>query len=222
MIRLLVPFLIFAIMTPTMVNSQSPYRYLALGDSYTIGEDETYDQIFPKILIDHLSVTKLKSHSAISSKIIAKTGWTTKNLLDAMDTQLNEQSSYDLVTLLIGVNNQYQGKPIDQYEAEFETLLKRAIQLAQNKVKNVIVVSIPDYGVTPFGAKKDPAKIKKELDLYNKINKNFAKKYKVKYVDITPISRDAKKNISLLAKDQLHPSGKMYHLWVNKIIKVLP
>ncbi|HMP32208.1 MAG TPA: GDSL-type esterase/lipase family protein, partial [Saprospiraceae bacterium] len=111
---------------------------------------------------------------------------------------------------------------ISMYEQEFEILIKRAIQIAQNNPKNVIVVSIPDYGVTPFGASKNPSKIKLELDQYNKINKDFANKYKTKYVDITPISRKATKDLTLIAKDQLHPSGKMYQLWVNKIIKVLP
>lgn len=207
---------------PSTVQTQTSFSYLALGDSYTIGEDVDYDHIFPKILLDHLAGTKLKSKTAVSSKIIAKTGWTTKNLLDAMDLQLNESSSYDLVTLLIGVNNQYQKKPIDQYEKEFETLLQRAIKLGQGKASNVIVVSIPDYGVTPFAAQKNPELIGKELDQYNAINQKISSKYHTHYVDITPISRKAKTDPSLIANDKLHPSGKMYQMWVNEIIKKLP
>ena len=209
-------------LTMSSIEAQSSYKYLALGDSYTIGEDVDYDHIFPKLLCDHLASTKLKTHASISSKIIATTGWTTKNLMDAMDTQLNESSAYDLVTLLIGVNNQYQKKPIEQYTKEFEILLQRAIKLAQGKVQNVIVVSIPDYGVTPFAAQKNPELIGTELDQYNAINKSIAQQYNVPYVDITPISRTAKNNASLIANDKLHPSGKMYQLWVNEIIKKIP
>lgn len=202
--------------------SQSNYTYLALGDSYTIGEDEVFDRIFPKILCDYLAKTKMANHSAVAQKIIAKTGWTTRDLITAMNQQLPEDTQYDLVTLLIGVNNQYQGKPIPQYEEEFESLIKRAIKLAKNKSQNVIVVSIPDYGVTPFASQKNPEKIKNEINQYNAINESFAKKYNTKYVNITPESRFAATDMSLLAKDKLHPSGKMYQQWVDKIIKVLP
>jgi len=209
-------------MFSSSVMSQATYTYLALGDSYTIGEDEVFDRIFPKILYDHLAKTKMTTHIAVAQKIIAKTGWTTHDLITAMNQQLPEDSDYDLVTVLIGVNNQYQGKPISQYEKEFETIIQRAVKLAKNKSQNVIVVSIPDYGVTPFAAQKNPEKIKNEINQYNSINEAFANKYNTQYVNITPESRFAATDISLLAKDKLHPSGKMYQQWVDKIIKVLP
>lgn len=214
--------ILFNAMISASLAGQQSYTYLALGDSYTIGEDEVFDKIFPKILCDHLATSKLNAHSAVAQKIIARTGWTTNDLIKAMNQQLPEGSSYDLVTLLIGVNNQYQGKPIVQYETEFESILKRAVALAKNKPQNVIVVSIPDYGVTPFAAQKNPDKIRNEINQYNAINEAFAKKYNTKYVNITPESRLAASDLSLLAQDKLHPSGKMYQQWVDKIIKVLP
>jgi lysophospholipase L1-like esterase len=190
--------------------------YLALGDSYTIAESVGKEGGFPN------QVAKVLSKNGkiiIDTKIIARTGWTTKNLLNAIDTTPNIKEKYDFVTLLIGVNNQYQGKPVDQYHTEFVKLLEYAITKASGKPKNVVVVSIPDYGVTPFAKSKEPAKIKKEIDEYNSINKAYAQKYKVNYVDITDISREAAIDNSLLAEDKLHPSAKMYQLWAGRIVK---
>jgi lysophospholipase L1-like esterase len=127
---------------------------------------------------------------------------------------------YDLVSLLIGVNNQYQGKPADQYAKEFEALLKTSIGLAKGKAENVFVVSIPDYGYTPFGEKRKE-KISHEIDEFNAINKRVADQYKVRYINITDISRRGLDDASLVAGDGLHPSGKMYALWVDEIVKVI-
>jgi len=134
--------------------------------------------------------------------------------MEAIQENKTINARYDLVSLLIGVNNQYQGKDITVYEEEFEMLLTTAIQLAGEETGNVFVVSIPDYGKTPFGASKE-AQIAKEIDTYNSINLAIAKKYGVSYVDITPFSREAKERKELVADDNLHPSGLMYTGWVE-------
>lgn len=191
-------------------------KYLALGDSYTIGESVPIDQRFPV----QLSRIKYKNLDSISVKIIAKTGWTTRNLLDAISAEKSSlDAQYDLVTLLIGVNNQFQGKPIQQYKDELTTLFEEAIKLVGGSPKKLIVISIPDYGVTPFAASRNPVKIGQEINLYNSINKEYADRFGAQYVNITDISKQAASNPLLLANDQLHPSGEMYRLWTERIAK---
>jgi lysophospholipase L1-like esterase len=197
-------------------NETKIKKYLALGDSYTIGESVAIDQRFP-VQLAHI---KFKNVDSISVKIIAKTGWTTRNLLDAIAVEKSSlETQYDLITLLIGVNNQYQGKPIQQYKDELKTLFDEALKMVGGKSSKLIVVSIPDYGVTPFAAKRNPTKISEEIDLYNSINKEFADKYGAQYVNITDISKQAATNPQLLAADLLHPSGEMYRLWTERIAK---
>ncbi len=187
-------------------------KYLALGDSYTIGEGVLEDETWPIQLAACLSGD---FGLEVSTTIIATTGWRTDNLLNAINiAQLKE--SFDLVSLLIGVNNQYQNRSIDQYEEEFEALLKTAIRLAKGDKEKVFVVSIPDHGFTPYGL-KNKEKISKEIDLFNEVNKRISDQYKVKYVNITPISRQGIGDLELVAADGLHPSGKMYTLWVHEI-----
>lgn len=147
-------------------------------------------------------------------RIIAKTGWTTDELNAATDAA-NVTETYDLVTLLIGVNNQYRGRDAEQYRGEFKALLQRAIGFAGGDAKKVIVVSIPDWGVTPFAEGRDRAKIAREIDQYNAINREEAQRAGAKYADITPISRG--NDPSLVASDGLHPSGKQYAEWVKLI-----
>ncbi len=200
--------IIFNLFLPMQKNS---YKYLALGDSYTIGESVSDKDRWPNQLAEKLSIP--------SPRIIATTGWRTDDLKGAMDAA-NLSNEYDLVSLLIGVNNQYQGKPVAQYEIEFEALLKNAIQLAKGNSKNVFVVSIPDYGFTPFGQPKQE-EITRQIDQFNKINARITKKYKVAYFDITEISRKGLDDPTLVAADGLHPSGKMYTLWVERILKDL-
>ncbi|MDW3211794.1 MAG: SGNH/GDSL hydrolase family protein [Reichenbachiella sp.] len=187
------------------------YKYLALGDSYTIGEAVAPDERWPHILQGRLVGEGFKVELP---KIIATTGWTTDELQAAIDKE-KPSSDYDLVSLLIGVNNQYRGYPIDQYKKEFESLLQQAIVFAKGKSERAFVLSIPDYGVTPFAASKDPAKIAKELNEYNAIAKRICEQYQVAFVDITPGSRRAAKEPALVAEDGLHPSGKMYKEWVD-------
>jgi lysophospholipase L1-like esterase len=195
--------------TPTQV-----IRYLALGDSYTIGESVLEKDRWPNQLADFLNSN---SNHPIDTKIIATTGWRTDNLMKAI-TIANLKEEYDLVSLLIGVNNQYQGKPVDQYATEFEELLKTAIRLAKGNKENVFVVSIPDYGFTPFG-QKNQTKISNEIDQFNEVNKKITIQYNIRYFDITDISREAISDPSLVASDGLHPSGKMYALWAQRMAK---
>lgn len=199
----------------TSMNAQEK-KYLALGDSYTIGESVSEAERWPNQLRDSLNK---KGYAIGKPTIIATTGWRTDNLKNAMNiAQLKPE--YDLVSLLIGVNNQYQGKSSDQYAIEFEDLLKTAIHLAKGRKENVFVVSIPDYGFTPFGKPKKEA-ITKAIDLFNEINARITYKYKVQYFNITEISRDGLTDPSLVAGDGLHPSGKMYAQWVELIARDL-
>ena len=191
-------------------------QYLALGDSYTIGEsvDEKYS--WPIQL--KFNLFNSDSNTSLDSvRIIAKTGWTTSDLLNYI-SNIKINNNYDLVSLLIGVNNQFRGYDTNIYEKEFEKLLIKSIGFANSNFSNVFVLSIPDYGVTPFGKLRDSEKIKSEINLYNEINYKISKKYGVLYFDITDISRLAELDSTLLADDMLHPSKKMYNLWVEKIV----
>jgi len=182
-------------------------RYLALGDSYTIGESVAAEERFPNQLARALS--------AGEPQIIAKTGWTTDELNAAID-DADPKGPYDLVTLLIGVNNQYRGRGADEYRTQFTALLQRAIGFAGGNAKRVVVVSIPDWGVTPFAEGRDRAKIGREIDQFNAINREEAARAGAHWVDITPISR--RNDSSLVAGDGLHPSGAQYAEWVRAIL----
>lgn len=195
------------------MSAQNPLRFLALGDSYTIGESVLEAERWP------MQLKALMNEGGIdlgTPEIIATTGWTTDELQVAINER-KPQGPYDLVSLLIGVNNQYRAKTIEQYEIEFEHLLQQAIAYANGKRNRVIVVSIPDWGVTPFAADRDRAQIAKEIDAFNASNKVISKKYKVHYVDITPGSRDAANESDLVASDGLHPSGKEYGKWAQAV-----
>ena len=208
--RLRIVFLAILVITGHTASAQ--LRYLALGDSYTIGESVAENERWPNQLDDILSKGTGKD---INTTILATTGWRTDNLNNAVNiAQLKD--NYDLVSLLIGVNNQYQNKPVDQYAVEFEGLLKTSIRLAKGKNTNVFVVSIPDYGYTPFGL-SNKEKISSAIDQFNEVNKRISSQYKVKYVDITDISRTGLDRPDLVASDGLHPSGKMYALWAQRI-----
>ena len=188
--------------------------FLALGDSYTIGQSVEESERWPVQLANQLTDRGIDMGAP---KIIATTGWRTDQLKDAIaaDNELEEQ--YDLVSLLIGVNNQFQGRTVESFAPEFEELLQTAIRLAGTKDK-VIVLSIPDYGVTPFGMSRGEERIARELDEYNRVSREICDRYEVQYFDITPISREAKTDADLIASDNLHPSGKMYGQWVDLII----
>jgi lysophospholipase L1-like esterase len=191
--------------------------YLALGDSYTIGESVPEPERWPVQLKD--SLNRL-GYPVSPLKIIARTGWTTDEL--AMAIQLaGITETFDLVSLLIGVNNQYRGRPVEEFRIEFIRLLDKAIQLAANDTSRVFVLSIPDWGVTPFASNRDKDRIAQEIDLYNTVKEEETQKKNVLFIDITDISRQAESNPSLIAPDGLHPSGEMYTLWVERIIPLL-
>ena len=197
-------------------TAQEPLKYLALGDSYTIGESVAESERWPVQLAKALTE---KGTPVLKPKIIAVTGWRTDNLSNGINIA-RLKNEYDLVSLLIGVNNQYQGKSAKEYAVEYEELLKKAIELAGDNKDRVFVVSIPDYGFTPFGQPKQE-KITKELDEFNAINRRITEGYGIMYINITDISRKGLDDPNLVASDGLHPSGKQYTLWVERIIPQL-
>lgn len=198
-------------------DSMHTYSYLALGDSYSIGESVELRKNFPYQIVQSL---RSKGYNFYAPEIIAKTGWTTDELQNAINNY-RLLSRYDFVTLLIGVNNQYRGRDVIEYKEQFEDLLKKAIELANGKRERVIVVSIPDYGVTPFAKAMDTEKIAKEIEVFNGINKALSIQYKVHYVYITPGSKEAKNDPGLVAADGLHPSEKEYAKWSEKIVEAI-
>ena len=193
------------------------YSYLALGDSYTIGESIPLQKSFPYQTIQLL---RKKEYKFSAPEIIAKTGWTTGELQTAINS-LVLLSKYDFVTLLIGVNNQFRGKEAIEYKENFEELLKKAIELTNGKKEHVLVVSIPDYSITPFAKSMDIEKIAKEIEVFNGINKALSIQYKVQYVDVTAASKEAKIHPDLIAHDGLHPSENEYAQWAKKIADVI-
>jgi lysophospholipase L1-like esterase len=194
-------------------TAPSDLRILALGDSYTIGESVPVAERWPVQLAALLRKRGLRVAEPV---IIAKTGWTTDELSAAMDAAILTPP-YDLVTLLIGVNNQYRGRDVDNYRVEFRTLLDRAIDLAGDRPERVLVLSIPDWGITPFAREKqrDAAKVAAEIDAYNAVNREEAQRSGVAWVNITPMTREAATDTSLLAEDGLHPSGRDYARWAG-------
>lgn len=198
-------------------NYSGPIKYLALGDSYTIGESVPEDKRWPVQLADSLST---KGFNVSKPEIIATTGWTTAELQNGI-SKAELSPLYGLVSLLIGVNNQYRGYDIEIYRTEFRELLDQAIQFVGEDPSKVFVVSIPNYGVTPFGQSRGEDRIRKELLEYDSIARKIASEYNIPFINITPISENAKTDMSLIAEDRLHPSGKMYTLWVSEILPVV-
>ncbi len=193
------------------------FTLLALGDSYTIGEAVPLHESFPYQTIQLLRKNGLHFHAP---EIVAQTGWTTFELAEhILHTKLDEH--YDFVTLLIGVNNQYRGLSAEDYKTDFEFLLKKAVHFAGEKNNHVIVLSIPDWGATPFAKVRNTKKIAEEIEAFNLINKNISMQHKVHYVEITESSKDANGDSSLLAKDGLHYSAKEYTKWAKEVATIL-
>jgi lysophospholipase L1-like esterase len=200
-----------------MTEPKKAYSYLALGDSYTIGQSVLASENFPNQTVQLLNQ---QNYNFKSPEILATTGWTT----DELQTNINNHTftpPYDFVSLLIGVNNQYRGRTVENYKPEFESLLKQAIQFAGGKADRVIILSIPDWGVTPFANGRDRAQIAREIDDYNAANRYISEIYKVHYIDITPGSREAANDPSLVAGDGLHPSAKEYAKWAQKVFAAI-
>lgn len=186
-------------------------RFLALGDSYTIGESVETSQRWPVQLAE---ILRDKGIEVAPPSIIAQTGWTTAELAAGIDAA-DPQGKFGLVSLLIGVNNQYRGLDAEEYRLEFRQLLERAIAFAGGRPDRVIVLSIPDWGVTPFAEGEDRERIAREIDQFNLINREETERANARYVDVTPVSREAATDPSLVADDGLHPSGKMYAAWAE-------
>ncbi len=196
-------------------TSQSNFKILSLGDSYTIGQSVCETCRFPEQLKD--SLTNNIENSTFELQIIAQTGWTTTSLINAINSN-DPSNDFDIVTLLIGVNNQYQGRPFSLYEQEFPELVTTAIEKASGDPDNVIVVSIPDYAYTPFG--NGNTTITEELDVYNEYAQNYCNLNNIAFVYITDITREGLNNPDLVASDGLHPSELAYSRFVERILPV--
>ena len=192
------------------------YTYLALGDSYTIGELVPIRHSFPYQTVQLLRQISNNKYEFLSPEIIAQTGWTTDELMASMlDTDF--LNKYDVVSLLIGVNNQYRGRELENYEKEFEQLLMKAIALAGGKSNSVFVLSIPDWGVTPFAKENDSKKIAQEIDVYNQSCENLTIKKGCHFINITHAQREDGDKDNFLASDGLHPSGNEYAKWAIQL-----
>jgi lysophospholipase L1-like esterase len=204
------------VVVPPVVTTPAK-KYLALGDSYTIGQSVPESDRFPvqtkKWLVD-------SSINMLAPEIIAATGWPTTSLQNAIASQ-NPQGPYDVVSLLIGVNDQYQTHDTIGYRGRFLQLLNTSIQLAANRNDHVFVLSIPDYSVTPFAQFSDTALIRRQIDQFNVINKQVTLQRNCNYLDITPSTREAKNDPTLLAGDGLHPSGKEYKKWAERLAPMM-
>ena len=189
-------------------------NYLALGDSYTIGEQVDENQNFPQQLVQLLNDNQVEMDEP---KIIAKTGWTTDELIKAIaEEKINE--TFSIVTLLIGVNNQYRKYPFAQYQKEFDELLATAIRFANGRSSRVFVLSIPDWGVTPFAADKNEREIAQDINQYNAYNREAALLSKAHWLNITESTRKNGHLDLYLAPDGLHPSGLEYKIWAEKLL----
>ena len=192
-------------------------KFLALGDSYTIGQSVEVNQRWP---VQFLKELKSSTNAIDTLQIIAQTGWRVDQLKEAMNNS-DLQPPYGLVSLLIGVNNQFQGQDAVGFRPEFIEILEKSLKLVENRTERLFVISIPDWGSSPYGASLNREKISKEIDDFNSVLKEESEKRGIRYFNITTISRRALTDNSLIASDRLHPSGKMYKLWVDKMIPVI-
>ncbi len=208
-----IPIIIFALTKNKVLKPRHMYSYLALGDSYTIGEQVSSDMNFP-----HQAVAMLKKQQVDVGNpvIIATTGWTTDELAASI-REHNINETFSFVSLLIGVNNQYRGRTVENYREEYTQLLNKSIGFAGGKPERVFVLSIPDWGVTPFAEGRDRAKIAHEIDAYNAAKKEITLAHKCHYIEITESTRQNGHNPAYLAADGLHPSGKEYAIWAERL-----
>lgn len=214
---------VFSLFLVNLCNPERPMdvktiNYLALGDSYTIGEGVDENDRYPNQLVTRMNA--LGGQYFLPATIIAKTGWTVDELDKGINEARTREEGYDLVTLLIGVNNQYRGRPVADYEKDFEAMLKRAIAFARGKNDRVIVLSIPDWGVTGFAKARntDQKKVEAEIDAYNAAKKSICDQYQVTFIDITEEYRVIGGQPEMMAEDRLHPSGLVYTKWTEKLI----
>ena len=192
-------------------------KFLALGDSYTIGQSVEVNERWP---VQFLKELKATTNVIDTLQIIAQTGWRVDQLKEAMNSS-DLEPPYGIVSLLIGVNNQYQGQNANDFRPEFIEILEKSLKLVENRTERLFVISIPDWGASPYGFGFDRAKVSKEINEFNSVVKEESEKRGLRYFNITTISRRALIDRTLIASDGLHPSGKMYKLWVDKIIPII-
>jgi lysophospholipase L1-like esterase len=202
---------------PVIIVDTIHKSYLALGDSYTIGESVADTERFP---VQTVKLLREQNIDINNPDIIATTGWTTTNLLNALNNN-PPKKTYSVVTLLIGVNNQYQGKTLDEYKIEFTKLMNMAVSYAGNIKSHVFILSIPDYSVTPFAQGSDAATIARDIDAFNAATKTISLNEGVHYLDIDSVSRDAKNDPALIADDGLHPSAIQYKKWSELLAPIM-
>ncbi len=195
-------------------SSLARFKYLALGDSYTIGESVAANLRWPVQLVAAL---RKQGYVLDEPRIIAETGWTTDELIDAIQKQ-RVDPTFDLVSLLIGVNDQYRALDVSDYRVTFRAVLEKAIEFARGDPRRVVVLSIPDWSATPFAEERDRQRIAAGINQFNAANRAQATRLGVRYIDITPVSREAAQDRSLIASDGLHPSAKMYAAWVRLVL----
>ena len=215
--RIIFSLLVFLWMGELSAQSQveTPVRFLALGDSYTIGQGVSTSSRWPVQLLDSLQA---RGYSTDTLAIIATTGWRTDQLLNAIAGKQLAQKQFNMVSLLIGVNNQYQNRPLAQYRPELEALIDSALRYVGGQTGRVFVLSIPDYAYTPFGQQGNPFAISQQIDVYNTIKRDVCDSLGIAYFNITDISRQGLTDPTLVATDQLHPSGRQYGLWVQRLM----
>lgn len=216
-----VRFVICMIMLGTPLIAQQvtldhEVKMLALGDSYTIGASVDINERWP-----HQLINKLRAMGFVGGDpdYIAKSGWTTRDLIYGINSMLDEDKSYNLVSILIGVNNQYRRMPIDTYEPDLRKIIDLALGLVNQETSRLLILSIPDYAYTPFGGGN--TLVSSEIDEYNEIKRKVADEYQIAFIDITPISREGLLKPSLVASDGLHPSEVQYGQWVEAIIPMI-
>jgi lysophospholipase L1-like esterase len=217
--KIQIAILVIMFSTPLIaqyISLEGKVKMLALGDSYTIGESVEIDGRWPHQFI--AQVRALGSEGD-DPDYIATTGWTTRRLIQGMNSMIDKEKDYNLVSILIGVNNQYQGIDIASYEPDLRTIIDRALEIVNQDANRLFILSIPDYAYTPFGGGSELISV--EIDKYNDIKKRIAAEYQIAFVDITPISRRGLSDVSLVAADGLHPSEVQYGQWVKEIVPKL-
>ena len=192
-------------------------RFLALGDSYTIGEGVEAADRWPNQLV---ALLRERGIAIGDPEIVARTAWTTDELMDAID-EARPRGPFDLVTLMAGVNDQYRSRPLDQFEAGMSPLLEQAIGFASGGASRLVVISIPDWGATPFAEGRDRALISREVDQYNERARALVEARGATWHDVTPLSRGVLDDPALVIADRLHPSGAMYRVWAESLVPVV-